>query len=76
MRTPFWLSPPLLIVPLIIAWSARAEPVDTEIPDVTADVVNLLTSGGVTRLAVRYSNGGSAEAQSDRKSPSAATIGS
>ena len=46
--------------------AALAEPVETEIPNVTAEVVELRTSGGVTRLAIRYANGGSAIAETDR----------
>ena len=37
---------------------ARAEPSETEIPNVTAEVIELRSSGGVTRLAIRYTNGG------------------
>jgi outer membrane protein OmpA-like peptidoglycan-associated protein len=44
----------LLFAPAFVS----AEPVETEIPNVTAEVVELRTSGGVTRLAVRYINGG------------------
>lgn len=46
--------------------AALAEPVETEIADVTAEVGELRMSGGVTRLAVRYINGGAAERWSDR----------
>ena len=42
------------------------EPVETEIAGVTAEVVELRTSGGVTRLAIRYLNRGAEEAWSDR----------
>ena len=45
---------------------ASAELVETEIPDVTAEVAELRTSGGVTRLAIRYKNGGAKEAGTDR----------
>ena len=45
---------------------AAADPVETEIPNVTAEVVELRTSGGVTRLAVRYVNGGAKEVSTDR----------
>lgn len=46
--------------------TAFAEPVETEIPNVTAEVVEVRTSGGVTRLAVRYVNGGAKQAWTDR----------
>jgi len=42
---------------------ASAQPAETEIPNVTAEVVELRTSGGVTRLAIRYTNGGSEKAE-------------
>jgi outer membrane protein OmpA-like peptidoglycan-associated protein len=45
---------------------AAAEAVETQIPDVTAEVAELRTHGGVTRLAVRYLNGGAAERHTDR----------
>jgi outer membrane protein OmpA-like peptidoglycan-associated protein len=44
----------------------RAEPVETEIPSVTAEVAELNSSGGVTRLLVRYTNSGTSDAESDR----------
>ncbi len=40
-----------------------AEPAETEIANVTAEVAELRTSGGVTRLAIRYVNGGTVEAE-------------
>lgn len=46
--------------------AALAEPVETEIADVTTEVVELRTRGTVTWLAVRYINGGTAERWSDR----------
>lgn len=46
-----------------LAWG---QPVETEIPGVTAELVELRTSGGVTRLAVRYVNNSGKEAGSDR----------
>jgi outer membrane protein OmpA-like peptidoglycan-associated protein len=49
-----------------VAALASAEPVETEIPGVTAEIVDLRTSGGVTRLAIRYANGGAAEAATAR----------
>jgi len=58
----------LLFVAMILTATiiALAEPVETEIPHVSAEVAELRTSGGVTRLAVRYVNGGAAERWSDR----------
>jgi outer membrane protein OmpA-like peptidoglycan-associated protein len=49
--------------------AALAEPVETEIPDVTTELLELRTNGGVTRLAVRYVNGGAEERGSDRFDP-------
>jgi outer membrane protein OmpA-like peptidoglycan-associated protein/Tfp pilus assembly protein PilF len=40
-----------------------ADPVETEIPNVTAEVAELRTSGGVTRLAVRFINSGAKRAE-------------
>jgi outer membrane protein OmpA-like peptidoglycan-associated protein len=40
-----------------------AEPTETEIANVTAEVAELRTSGGVTRLAIRYINSGAKEAE-------------
>ena len=48
----------VLAAVLLLASFASAEPVETEIANVTAEVAELRTSGGVTRLAVRYINGG------------------
>jgi outer membrane protein OmpA-like peptidoglycan-associated protein len=45
---------------------ASAEPQETEIAGVTAELVELRTSGGVTRLAIRYVNGGPKEAWTER----------
>ncbi len=47
------------------ASAAFAEPTETEIPNVTAEVAELRTSGGVTRLAVRYTNGGAKSTEAD-----------
>jgi outer membrane protein OmpA-like peptidoglycan-associated protein len=58
---------PLLVVlfmPLISA--VGAEPVETEIKEVRAELLELRQAGGVLRLAVRYANGGSKKAHSDR----------
>ena len=46
--------------------AALAEPVETEIPNVTAEVVELRTSAGATRLVVRYTNSGAKEAETKR----------
>jgi outer membrane protein OmpA-like peptidoglycan-associated protein len=51
----------ILTVALAVPCTALAEPQDTEIPGVTAEVAELRTSGGVTRLAVRYANRGAQE---------------
>ena len=59
-----------LTLALAIGSAALAEPVETEIPDVTAELVELRTSGGVTRLAVRYVNGGAEEARDRPLRPS------
>jgi outer membrane protein OmpA-like peptidoglycan-associated protein len=48
--------------------AAQAQPVETEIAGVTAEVVELRQSGGVLRLAVRFTNGGTAQAESSRYS--------
>jgi outer membrane protein OmpA-like peptidoglycan-associated protein len=41
----------------LIPTAARAQPVETELAGVTAEVVELRQSGGVLRLAVRFANG-------------------
>ncbi len=48
------------------AGAVFAEPTETEIPNVTSEVAELRTSGSVTRLAIRYINGGATEAESGR----------
>jgi outer membrane protein OmpA-like peptidoglycan-associated protein len=48
------------------ASAALAEPTETEIPNVTAEVVELRTSGGVTRLAIRYTNAGATQVETKR----------
>jgi outer membrane protein OmpA-like peptidoglycan-associated protein len=54
----------LTVLALLLAPAfASAEPVETEIANVTAEVVELRTSGGVTRLAIRYTNGGTEKAE-------------
>jgi outer membrane protein OmpA-like peptidoglycan-associated protein len=50
---------------LIAPRAAFTELVETEIPDVTAEVAELRTQGGVTRLVIRYVNGGADEAWTD-----------
>ncbi len=56
----------LASVVLLGARAACAAPAETEIPNVTAEVVELRSSGGVTRLAVRYVNGSAEEAETKR----------
>lgn len=46
--------------------AALSQPAETEIPGVTAEVVELRQAGGVLRLAVRYANGGATEASPSR----------
>lgn len=62
------ISLPLLIAIFLAATSAAAEPVETEIDGVTAEVAELRTSGGVTRLAVRFINSGTQRAESSHYS--------
>lgn len=62
------ISLPLLIAIFLAATSAAAEPVETEIDGVTAEVVELRTSGGVTRLGVRFINSGTQKAESSHYS--------
>jgi len=50
------------------ARAVLAEPVETEIDGVTAEVAELRTSGGVTRLAVRFINSGTKKAETDHYS--------
>ena len=56
----------VLFTTILFGAEARAEPVETEIPNVTAELAELRTDGGVLRLAVRYKNNGSEEAYTDR----------
>jgi len=56
----------LALVLVLARTLASAEPVDTEIANVTAEVVELRTSGGVTRLAVRYVNTSAKKTESGR----------
>ncbi len=62
------VSPLLLSAIFLAATSAAAEPVETEIDGVTAEVAELRTSGGVTRLAVRFINSGTKQAETDHYS--------
>jgi outer membrane protein OmpA-like peptidoglycan-associated protein len=55
------VSAVLLLSPALGA----AEPVETEIAGVTAELAELRTSGGVTRLAIRYKNDNPNEASTD-----------
>ena len=48
----------LLFAALLVPTGAQAQPVETEVPGVTAEVVELRQAGGVLRLAVRFVNGG------------------
>ncbi len=59
------VSPLLFVAMFLAVTSAAAEPVETEIDGVTAEVAELRTSGGVTRLAVRFINGGTKKAETD-----------
>jgi outer membrane protein OmpA-like peptidoglycan-associated protein len=52
----------LFVVPL----AAQAQPVETEVAGVTAEVLELRQTGGVLRLAVRFANGGPNAASFDR----------
>jgi len=63
MRT---LSRAFVIVLLLTACPAWAEPIETEITGVTAEMAELRASGGVLRLGVRFTNGGDADAESSR----------
>jgi outer membrane protein OmpA-like peptidoglycan-associated protein len=56
---------PLSLVAICLAAPVAAEPVETEIDGVTAEVAELRTSRGVTRLAIRYKNDGAKEATTD-----------
>ncbi len=56
----------ILLAVLAAPNAGLAEPVETEIPNVNAEVAELRTSGGVTRLAIRYRNAGAAQAATKR----------
>lgn len=56
----------LILATCLGAVTARAQPADTEIPGVTAEVAELRTSGGITRLAIRYRNSGAEPASGKR----------
>jgi len=51
---------------LFFAPSAQAQPAETEVAGVTAEVVELRQSGGVLRLAVRFANGATKTAEFSR----------
>ena len=55
--------PALLVTALLLLAPAagQAQPVETELPGVTAEVVELRQAGGVLRLAVRFANSGEAK---------------
>jgi Flp pilus assembly protein CpaB len=54
----------LLLLPLLAPALAVAEPVETEFPGVTAEVLERRQQGGVLRLAIRFANGGAEKASS------------
>jgi hypothetical protein len=59
----------LLLLPLFVPALAVAEPVETEIPGVKAELLELRQQGGVMRLAIRFANGGAARAAPARHAP-------
>jgi outer membrane protein OmpA-like peptidoglycan-associated protein len=59
----------ILAAALVAPSPALAQPSETEIAGVTAELAELRTSGGVTRLGIRYTNTGDKEAWSDRFVP-------
>jgi outer membrane protein OmpA-like peptidoglycan-associated protein len=61
--TPRWI---VLVAALCVPGAALAELVETEIPEVSAEIAELRTSGGVTRLAVRYVSSSAKEAETTR----------
>jgi len=59
----------MIVLALLIAalpLVSQAQPVETEVAGVTAEVLELRQSGGVLRLAVRFANGGAATADFSR----------
>ncbi len=52
----------VLFAALVVPCRGLAQPVETEIPNLTAELAELRTHGGVTRLVIRYRNGGDKEA--------------
>jgi hypothetical protein len=56
----------LLLLLLALSAPAHAELVETEIPGVTAELVELRTYGSVSALGIRYVNSGPKEAYTDR----------
>ncbi len=63
--------PALLVAALLIVVPAvgEAQPVETELEGVTAELVELRRAGGVVRLALRFVNKGAADAEPSRFSP-------
>jgi outer membrane protein OmpA-like peptidoglycan-associated protein len=64
MKTSVALTSALVLA--FAAGAGLAEPVETEIPGVKAEITELRTSAGVTRLAIHYVNESDKEAGSDR----------
>ena len=64
----------LLFAALLVPTGAQAQPVETEVPGVTAEVVELRQAGGVLRLAVRFVNGGAKTADFRRYEVGLATL--
>ena len=60
--------PAILVAALLflVPAAARAQPVETELAGVTAEVLELRQDGGVLRLAVRFANGGAKAAEFSR----------
>ena len=58
----------IVFADLLALWAGTeiAEPTETEIANVTSEAVELRTSGGVTRLAIRYLNSDAINAESSR----------
>jgi outer membrane protein OmpA-like peptidoglycan-associated protein len=56
---PTILAPALLL--LLGPTISQAQPVETELDGVTAEVVELRQAGGILRLAIRFSNAGNAQ---------------
>jgi outer membrane protein OmpA-like peptidoglycan-associated protein len=56
----------LAALPFHVLPVAQAQPVETEVAGVTAEVLELRQSGGLLRLAVRFANSGAATAEFSR----------